>query len=436
MKSFNNYVSVLKTCALLYASSFSVYAAAPLGMFFPYDINIKLKKPAAKNFEFIVLGEKSYNVHGYATNLREDATYLTNVLQIYEPAQNVVSMYQGFDTNCSCIQTKTTPFTDLLDSIAGGPGGGVSNLQNGIYIPTGNLSCGQVDFGLIYALGQGFYLSAFLPVCFAELSNVSWQYDGNNILFANAQIQTELINAFAQDCLTYFNLNIGDWKEQGLGDLAILAEWQRDFPQRKTVLKNVQANVRLGLTFPTGQEVNQNIIMPVPFGADGAFSVPMGGGLGLTMGNVFECGFSGQFWFYLSNQKNRRIQTFATQTSLLLPIVANTYKEFAVLQNFNLYAQLYTPYKRFSLKGLYQHWRKQEDKIFPLDNNINFDVVNASQLTNEVTRHQLALFAIYSPLKGDFKRIIPQCEIFWKGSFGGTRAAIASTFGAQFALIF
>lgn len=419
---------------LISLASQQTYTA--LGMFVPYDINIKLKKPAAKNLEFTILGEKSYKVTGYATNAREDETFVVDVLQIYEPAQNVVSMYQGFDDTGAVVQTLTTPFTQLLDSIAGGPGGGVSNVQNGIYIPTGTLSCGQLSFGLTYGLGQGFYISTFLPVCFAKLCDVKWTYGGDSILFANAQIQTQLIDAFTQDSLTYFNLNVGNWTQRGIGDLTILAEWQRDFPQRKTVLKNVQANVRIGLSFPTGVPVNENVIMPVPFGADGAFGIPLGGGLGLTLGSIAECGFNGQFWFFLSNEKNRRIQTFPTQTSLLFPIVTKTYKEFAVLQNFNLYAQIYSGCKRFSAKGLYQHWRRQKEKIFAFDSKINFDVINNAVSIDEFTRHQFALFGIYSPRKGDFERIIPQFEIFWKSSFGGTRAAIASTYGAQFSLIF
>ncbi len=425
-----------------------MYASAPLGMFAPYDINIRLKKPGENNWQFNVLGEKSYKVQGYATNssayalpglgltANEDVTLQVNALQIYEPLQNIVSMYQGFDSSGSMVQTITTPFTQLLDSIAGGPGGGVSSLGAGLYRPTGNLSCGQIAFGLTYSFGQGFYVSTYLPVCFAQLSNVCWNYAGSNLLFSEEKIQTELIDLFSQDAQTYFDLHVGNWKQQGLGDLAFIAEWQRDFPQRRLVLRNVQANVRLGITIPTAKAANQHLIMPVPFGADGAVSIPFGGGLGLSLGNIAELGFSGQFWYFCSNEKLRRVKTFPTQTSLLFPIVTNTFKEFAILQNFNLYAQLFTYSKRLSAKVLYQHWRRQKETLQTFSNEFNFEVVNSAQPIDEVTQHQIAMFGIYSPNRGDFERIIPQLEIFWKGAFGGTRAAIASTFGAQFSLIF
>lgn len=417
-------------------NTYSIYAAAPLGMFVPYDINIKLKKPASKNLEFNILGEKSYKVQGYATDFTEDETFLVNVLQIYEPTQNVVSMYQGFDDTGALVQTLTTPFTQLLDSIAGGPGGGVSNATNGIFTPTGKLSCGQIAFDATYGIGHSCYINVCLPVYFARLCNVDWKYAGTNILFADEKIQTELINSFAQDSKKYFDLNIGNWCQRGIGDLTILAEWQRDFPQRRQTLKNVQANIRVGISLPTGLPLNPNIIMPIAFGGDGAIEVPFGGGLNLCLGNHVEFGFSGQFWYFLSNEKLRRIKTFPTQTSLLLPIVANTYKESAIIQNFNLHGLVSTASKRLSLKGLYQHWRKQADTIIPFDSKVNFDVANSNQSINEITYHQFAFIGAYTPLRGDFQRVVPQFELFWKGAFGGTRAAIASTFGAQFSLIF
>lgn len=413
-----------------------LHAATPLGLFAPYDINIKLKKPATGNWEWSLLGEKSYNVHGYATNATEDTTFLVNVLQIYEPIQNIVSMYQGFDDTGATVQTLTTPFTELLDSIAGGPGGGVSNGQNGLYVPCGTLSCGQFATGITYGFGKGFYLSAFLPMYFAQLSNVSWSYVGNSELFSGAKIQAELVNTFAQDAQDFFDLNVLGWKQYGLGDLTFLAEWQRDFVQRRPLLKSVQVNLRLGLSMPTAKKTDQSIIMPVAFGGDGAWGLPFGGGLGLMFADIAECGFSGQFWYYFSNEQCRRIKTFPTQTSLLYPVIANTYKNAAIMQNFNLYGQVFSLCKRFSLKALYQHWRRPSEELIPLNTKINADVVNTAPALDEFTRHQFALFALYSPKQGDFARIIPQLELFWKGSFGGTRAAIASTYGAQFSLIF
>lgn len=421
---------------ILFSTMSTAYTLPPLGMFVPYDINIKLKKPATGHFQCNVFGEKSYNVRGYATDSKEETTSLVNVLQIYEPAQNVISLYQGYDGSGSVIQTMTTPFTQLLDSIAGGPGGGVSNLNNGIFKPTGTLSCGQLSFSSSYGAGKGFYISAYLPFYFAKLTNTAWQYAGTNSLFSDQKIQQELITSFAQDAQKYFDLNIGNWNRKGLGDLTIMAEWQRDFPQQRPTLKNVQAMARMGISVPTSLSGCDTVIMPVAFGADGAVGLPFGGGISINLGNVCEIGFSGQFWYYWSNEKIRRIKTFATQTTLLQPILTKTYKEHSIVQNFNLHGIIYSFCKRFSLKGIYQYWRKGDDTLIPFSSNFNFDVVNSALSLKEETRHQFGVLLAYSPNIGEFEKYIPQFEIFWKTATNGMRTAVASTYGAQLSLIF
>ena len=346
-------------------------------------------------------------------------------------------MYQGYGKDGTITQTLTTPFTQLLDSIAGGPGGGVSNLQNGLFKPEGKMSAAQTSLGATFGLGRFFYVSAYLPFYFTKLSRVNWVYDGDNSLFSNEKIKQELIDTFKEDSLKYFDLNIGNWKRNGVGDLAIIAEWQRDFPQQhRRTLRSVQTNVRLGVTFPTAKKNCENVIMPIDFGFDGAFSIPFGGQLSMNLANIVDVGFSGQFWYFISNQKIRRIKTFPTQTTLLLPTLTEAYKEFAIVQNFNLFGTIYSPCKRFGLKGFYEYWRKGKDTLTPINSNFSYSIVNSALNIDEESRHQFCLMFMYSPQKDDFKRVIPQFEIFWKESTNGMRTIAASTYGGQFSLIF
>lgn len=432
-KTFNKLTIVALSIFSIYGLN---YSAAPLGLFEPYDINIKLKRPGRKNFYFGIMGEKSYNVKGYATDACEETTTLVNPLQIYEttthPEQNWVALYQSADGR----QALTTPFTQLLDSIAGGPGSGVSNKENGLFTPTGKFCVGQAAFSTLYGVGHGIYIGAYLPVYFVKLHNVKWKYAGNNNLFSGEAIQQQMIDTFTQDAKEQFNLDITGWKRHGVGDLTIMAEWQRDFPQRRQVLKNVTPNLRLGLSLPTGAKANENVLFPVAFGSDGAFGLPFGGGLGLHLGNHVEIGFSGQFWHYFGHQKCRRVKTFTTQTSLLLPTVTETYREYSFIQNFNLYTQVFSLCKRFSLKGIYQYWRRGEDILTPTDPNLNVSIINTDPKLLEQTRHNVALIFSYSPKRDDFQRVVPQAQLFWKAAVKGMRSALVSTAGAQLSLIF
>lgn len=402
--------------------------SAPLGLFEAYDINIRQKYPAKNHFHLGLLGEKNYNTKGYATDSTEEETYLVNPLQIYESQQNLIALYQDTDTTNS-------KFISLLNNIAGGPGGGVGNMQNGLFTPTGKFSAGQIALTGMYGLGHGCYFKAVLPFYFVTLHSVNFAYSGNSNLFSGAQMQ-ELTENFIQDAQSIFNLNVNGWTKRGVGDATLMLEWQQDYPQPRPMLKNVQPNIRLGISLPTSECTDENNIMAVPFGADGSFSVPFGGGLGINLANHVELGFSGQFWYYWSNQKERRIKTFPTQTSLLYPKTAEAVKEFSFLQNFNLHAQAFSFCKRFSLKFCYQYWRKGEDKITPISSAFNPEIINTAPQLLESTQHNVFLTLNYSPKANDFKRIVPQAQLFWKGAVKGMRTAISSTFGGQLSFVF
>jgi len=403
---------------------------APLGLFEPYDINIRLRKPAQSRFYVGALGEKSYTVKGYTSkdDCDDAPTVQVNPLQIYEPAQNLIAMYQGDDYNNSS-------FIQLLNKIAGGPGGGVSNFENGMFAPTGTFCVGQAALSTMYAAKHNFYVSGYLPFYFVKLHSVCWQYLGNNTLFSGSEIQ-QLADAFQEDAKNIFHLNTCGWKKHGFGDLTFLVEWQRDFPQLRPVLKSVQPNLRFGISFPTGSCADQNIIMPVPFGADGSISIPFGGSLDINLANHVDFGFSGQFWYFWDNEKARRIKTFPTQTSLLFPVVTPVIKQHAFVQNFNLYAQGYTLSRRLALKLCYQYWRKGEDILSPINPEFSATVANTAPQLAERTEHDVFIALTYSPKSTDFKRVFPQAQLFWKGSVKGTRAILASTAGAQLSFIF
>ena len=180
-------------------------SATPYGLFEPYDINIKLRKPGPHHWYLGVLAEKSYNVKGYATDAYEEGTYLVNPMQIYEPVnngvQNAVSMYQD-------NQATDSSFINLINNIAGGPGGGVSNMQNGLFVPTGKLCVGQAALSAIYGFKHHFYIGAYLPYYFTRLHSVHWKYQGDNTLFSGQEL-LDLAKTFQQDAQDLFDLHIG-----------------------------------------------------------------------------------------------------------------------------------------------------------------------------------------------------------------------------------
>jgi len=428
-------MNIKKIMLVLIASLYTTtYSKAPFGLFLPYDINIMQRKPSHKSRQLVVLTENSYKVRGFATDEKEEETEIVNPLQIYEKHQNFIAMYQSVQPNTG--SATSSEVLQILDSIAGGPGGGVRFSNKVSLTPTAKFSIGQCSLGFIQGLGKGFYISAYLPVYYAKMTNLSFKFDTSTVLFSDFALQDKITKAFTQDAKQLFGLDICNWKQHHTGDLTLLAEWQRTFAQQRQTLKSVETNLRVGLSLPTGKAAATNLIMPISFGNEGSWAIPFGGGLSINIAHLLEFGFAAQMEYIFSNEQDRRIKTFNTQSSLLYPSITKTHKEFAIIQNLSLHATLYSRCNRFSLKNIYTYYRKPADIVIPLSPSYNFNVANSAAELDETTLHQYCLCARYHPLSTDFKRAFPQFTAFYKHSFNGMRIAGASTYGFEVSLIF
>jgi len=269
----------------------SCMQSAPLGFLEPYNFMIEAEPIFGKSrFQLTVLTELSYDSVSFDGQGNE-----VNALQIYEPQQNLLGLFQGLGN--------ASQFNQLVNSLAGGPGGGVNNSENGLFTPTGNFDGAQIAFLGSYMFHQHCYFKVSLPVYKINLTNVNWEYTGNNETFAGQAIESELVNSFTQEALTNFGLLVGNWNKAGFGDMAMLLDYICDYPQGRSLLRNVRVHLRLGLSFPTGIGVDENQIMSIPFGNDGSVGLPFGGGLDINLGRYFQCGFRGEFLYLWGNEK-------------------------------------------------------------------------------------------------------------------------------------
>ena len=362
-------------------------------------------------------GTKSFNEEGD----------IVNPLQIYEAQQNMLGLFQGAGA--------ASQFNQLVNSFAAGPGGGVTNGQNGLFSPTGDFSGYQVAFLGAYKFHQNCYFKVALPVYNIQLSNVVWDYSGNDQTFSGQQLQDQLVSSFMNDAQDLYGLSLAGWKISGLGDLALLLDYIADYPQGRSVLRNVRVHARLGLTFPTGLVADENLLMPQALGADGSMTMPFGGGLDINLSRYVQCGFRAQFSYIWGNEKLRRIPTFPTQTTLLYPDLVPTYKNYGITQTFDLYGQLYNIFGGISFKFAYEYYFKALDTISINIPGLNYQLLQKNLTLDEITRHNLIyVLSFDSAFLEKFDLIHPQVELFVNIPFNGSFVTSASTVGVQLSL--
>ena len=403
----------------------SLVQAAPLGFLEPYNFMIEAEPIYGKSrFQLTALTELSYDNRSYDANGNE-----VNALQIFEPQQNLLGLFQGLGNS--------SKFNQLVNSLAGGSGGGVNNSQNGMFTPTGTFDGAQVAFLGAYQFHPHCYFKVAVPIYKINLTNVNWQYSGNNATFAGQAIQTELVNSFAQEALADFDLSIGNWSETGFGDVTMLLDYICDYPQGRPLLRNVRVHLRLGLTVPTGVLANENQIMSIPFGNDGSVGLPFGGGLDINLGRYFQCGFRGEFLYLWGNEKLRRVQDFPSQTSLLIPQVVMAYREPGFVQQFDLFVQAYNFAGGLSLKFAYEYFRKAPDFMSVNVPGFDYSLINTGLPLDEETRNNMIFMLSFdSAFLKDCAPLHPQASIFVNMPFNGSLTTLVSAVGLQLALDF
>lgn len=405
----------MKKLILLLSATSTLLGQGIFGLSDGYESMIQPRKAEYQTYrlQLAALQEVSYDVTGF--NPDGD---VVNPLQIYEKSQNLIGLFQG--------STQTNEFTELINSIAAGSGGGIADV---FYTPSGSMKTYQTVLSATWGVHECFAVQATLPVRFAKLYDVSWEYTGSTFLFADQLIAQEVISKFQSSVKELFDLDLTGWKQTGLGDFSAVVKYDQAFKQYKKYLKQVRAHFHLGLTFPTGVQGNSNTLMPVDFDYDGAYGLPFGGGLDLDLGKVAQIGFRADFWHYFSNVKERRVKSFGSQTTLLMPKVAQVWKNYGFIQNFTLFARLRNIYKGLSAKIAYAYYRKGIDTVSLQDSSLDWLTINASAELDEQTRHHVFMSLMYDSAYETELSCRPQVELFVKIPFNGSRVALASTVG-------
>jgi hypothetical protein len=376
--------------------------------------------------------DKKYNVtffaeHGFDAKGFNFCGDPTNVLQIYEAEQNAIKMLEGFGPDC--------PQTQLLfDLLADGA------FDDGV---RGHFKvCGNLDFNSVFLHARwqfipNWFFTGYLPIHTMQLKNVVWQDLTQNVSAGDLAIKQKLLdNFFANVQELGDGLYLGPWRRSGVGDLSLVLEWIKDFPQPKPLLKNVHVNWRFGVIFPTGLQRDENKIFAFPFGLDGSYGLVFGFTLNTLLGSYLKLGFDVELVQHFGHSRCRRIKTAAGQTDLLQLAKAKAFKDYGLDQRFNLYAD-FRNLRGFTIRIGYQ-FAKHGDDILSLDYlNFNENVANSSVNLEEYTGHE-----VIADVRYDFSRHLspqapqPTLSLFTRIPVMGRRSVISPTIGGAFILDF
>ena len=302
---------------------------------------------------------------------------------------------------------------------------------------------GDLQLNFSTALAANFYfahdwrIGLYLPVYKMTLKDVNFIDLTPNVDNLDKLVHALLTDNLAQNVQQLGCLHLGGWQRTGVGDLTLLVEWFRDFYQNKPLLKCVRVNWRWGLGIPTGLRENEDLLFAIPYGYDGAVSMPFGLGLGLKLGRFLQFDADAQLTQIFGRTQIRRIKTDVDQTELLLLAKTPVFKDSGLVQRFNLSLELYRFLKGLSFKVGYQYLKQGEGEYSVKTQEFSTNVANSSVRLDDFTMHHIITKFTYDCGVHQWgQRIRPEIGLFTRNPINGKNSALIPTIGAVLSVDF
>ncbi len=415
-------------CSIVLSISFqvSLYAFFPINIFRPYDRVLMPEPWPGKCVQCTVAYEGGLEFHGFQADISE-VWKKVNVLRVYQDTQNALAMLKGFDPR--------SPLSTLAQRL------NIDDATNnrGHFLPLGCLDLkSNYMFSLRSYLPYNFIVSVHLPYYNIMLRNVQW-HDLTPDRRAEDRLARQLLTSnFISRVRELGGLDITGWHRKGVGDLVVMGQWLRDFPQIKPLLKNIRLNARAGVSLPTGLRQDEDRLLAFSFGNDGSVGLLFGGGIDATMSAYIRTGIDLEFLYLFGNTRERRVKVEATQTDLLFLTKIKAFKEFGWTQHFNIYIESYKFWRDLSFKVNYEFLKHFRDKLWLYDEAINPHIANSAESLQEWTIHNIIFNLTYNPIcdLGPNYPVGPYISLFYKVGFNGKRALAGNTLGIALSVSF
>ncbi|NJL73299.1 MAG: hypothetical protein HC888_18070, partial [Candidatus Competibacteraceae bacterium] len=262
----NRTKNILLVTGLTILSSPCLFAVLHTNLFTPTDRLVLPHQKQNSCVEATFNWEHAFKVHGFQAR-GEDSNEKVNPLQLYQNKQDALASLKGDDI--TSIRGQLAQRFNINDDDG----------TWALFTPCADIDVDNLLFGATWHLPHHVSLGLYLPFISARMHNVRWLSTPDDRFFEQELVTED----FIQQLEAATGDNLHDWHESGIGDLALLALWDRTFPQGRQWLRSVYAHLRGGVIFPTGKHADATNILSLPLGYDGGVGLLIAGTLELKL---------------------------------------------------------------------------------------------------------------------------------------------------------
>lgn len=407
----------------------TVFSFAPTN-FLRFDDPV-FSRPFKCNYFSCGLTVETGSIH----NSSKEHEYHRNVLNLCECTQSVLSMLR----NPVC-RAKDEGAQEVLDQLTTGQGGpSTDDGRRGHVEMSADFAQTNIQlygYGTVKILKiPGYFSLGFhLPFVSKQVKNFNYCDLTQGVFITDLLLQNFIKNLNDQT-IKYGDLKLGNWKGSGLGDALIMFDWKASYRQPKNFMHRYMLFAKIGVSLPTSKEKNENQVLSMPLGNDGAFGLPFGVAFTLDFTKYLRTGLAADFLYLFKKSRVRRLKTDAAQTDLLLLNKGHATKHFGLTWQCEAFMQLFNFFRGLSLKVTYQYIQHQHDRLSTCDQNFDDTIINTACNLREWRLHN-ALFHVQYDFNRECKRVIPHIGFFYKLPFSARRVIAPQTFGGYVGVVF
>lgn len=292
----------------------------------------------------------------------------------------------------------------------------------------------QAFFGGRYAIDDEWWIGGYVGVINTSFDNVEWKNQTRAVTAEDIAYENLVGSDFFNQIKSLSNgLSLEKWEKKGWSDMSLWFGWQHEYIQHKEWLKSVTPHIRAGMVLPCGTKKDENKILCIPLGNDGAPGLQIGGGLLLNFLNYVNTGLDVEFMHVFTTTRERRIKTDYNQTESLLLTKTLVSKDPGLKQNFTLFAEV-VPHEFVYARIQYNFSKESESKLYPVSNVYSSIIANSAKSLQGSTTHT---FTSTIGIQGqEYNILIPNIEMSFSHPFHGKQSLQANQFSLHVAYNF
>ena len=377
--------------------------------------------------------EPRYTRNGLTTfDVQVFGGFTSNGYNAAGKTSNILEIYGNYDIAELGIGSISNPQSNNYNAIlADLYGSGVNASGTGNLSYSGKYTSVEADIYIAQNFCHGLFLDLIIPIRRVQVKDVTYTDISTGPDTQSIEWLTTLANL--NNIFAQYNLNAGDYKKSGIGDLLLFLGWAYSNTECEA-LDFVDTTIKVGISMPSAAKKNEDYAFAIPLGYDGHVAFPIYFDAAIGMFDWLTAGVHLDGVFYTSRSKLMRLNTNPNQTGMFKLLEGEAKRSMGSQVDVSAYLKGDHLFHGLSILAGYNYSYKGHDTLNPV-NPVSFSpsIVNVDPTLASWDSQSILIGAEYD-FADEGKKFNPHINLFYTRPLAGKRVYKANNVGGTVGL--